>query len=150
MEKNRLTEGQWGDRTGHQTTNPALQKMFSFKYGRALNVMMTLFTNETTACFDHMVPNISTLVACKYGMEPYVMIAQNQVMADMEDSVRTKHGDSCGTYCDKSGDIKMSSKMQDTGSVGCLWSIKSHTFLQTHQALHEGNNLPTANGTRLI
>ena len=103
--------------------------MLSFEYGRALYVTMALFANDAASCFDQMVPNISTLVACKYGMEPNVTIAQNLGMTDMEHSVLTKHGDSCGTYWDESGDMKISDKTQGTGISGFLWSIKSHTFL---------------------
>ena len=71
-------------------------------------------------------------------------------MAVMEYSVRTKHGNSCGMLRDESSDIKMSGETQGTGSAGCLWSIKSHTFLRTHQALHEGIDLPHITGTKWI
>ena len=62
-EKTDLTKEQCGGRPGQQATDPALQKMLSFEYGRALYVTMTLFANDATACFDRMVPNISVLVA---------------------------------------------------------------------------------------
>ena len=69
---------------------------------------MTLFVNDATSCFDRMVPNISTLVTHKYDMK--AMITRNLVVADMEHSVRTKHGDSSGTYQEESKDIKMVGK----------------------------------------
>ena len=130
--------------------DPALQKMLSFEYGRVLYVTMALFTNDATACFNQMVPNISTLVAQKYGMDLKVMISRNLVMADMEHSVHIKHGNSCDTYREESGDVKIAGETQGTSSAGCLWSIKSHMFLRTHQTLHEGINLPHVNGTRNI
>ena len=77
MEKTELTEEQWGGRHGRQDTDPALQKMLPFKYGMALYVTVALFVNDATACFDRVVPNISTLVARTYEMEPNVMIAQD-------------------------------------------------------------------------
>ena len=83
-EKTELTEEKWGGRPGCQATDSALHNMLSFEYGRALYVTMALFVNDTTSCFDRMVPNISTPVAHKYGMEPNVMITHNLVMADME------------------------------------------------------------------
>ena len=76
-----------------------------------------------------MVPNISTLVAHKYGMEPNMIITRNLAMAGMEHLVRTKFGDSSSTHQDKSGDIRMAGKIQGTGRAGCLWSIKSQTIL---------------------
>ena len=124
--------------------------MPSFEYGRALYVTMALFANDATACFDQMVHNISTLVPRKYDMEPNAMIARNLAMEDMEDSVCTKHGDSSSTYRGKSGDVKMAGETQGTVSASCLWSIKSHTFLRTHQRFREGIDFPHVNGTRPI
>ena len=86
-EKTELTEEQWGGHPGQNPTDTALYKMLSFEYGRALYVTMALFGNGAAACFDRMVPNISTLVAHKYDMEPNVMITRNIVMADMEHSM---------------------------------------------------------------
>ena len=78
------------------------------------------------------------------------MIAHNLVMADIEHSMHTKHGDSRGTYRAEGRDVKMAGKTQGTGSAGCLWSIKSHTILRTHQELHGRINLPCVNITRCI
>ena len=111
---------------------------------------MARFVNDATACFDQIIPNISTLVARKYGMEPNVMITYNLVIADMEHSLHTKHGNFSYTYRDKISDIKMAGKTQDTGSTCCLWSIKSHMILRAHQELHKVINLPHVNGTRRI
>ena len=89
-EKTELTEEQWGSYPGRQATDPALCKILSFEYGRALYVTMAPFANDVTACFDQMLPNISTLDARKYDMEPAIMITRNLVMIDMEHSVRKK------------------------------------------------------------
>ena len=62
-ERTSLTEEQWGGRPGRTATEPALRKMLAFEYGRALFVTMALFANDAVACFDRMVPNLSTLVA---------------------------------------------------------------------------------------
>ncbi|KAL7531035.1 hypothetical protein ACHAXR_003811 [Thalassiosira sp. AJA248-18] len=67
-ERTTLTEEQWGGRPGRTATEPALRKMLSFEYGCVMYVTMALFANDAVACFDRMVPNISTLIARKYGV----------------------------------------------------------------------------------
>lgn len=73
-----LTEEQCGGRPGRTASNPALRKMLAFEYGCALYVTMALFANDATACFDRMVPAISTIIAMKYGMAPKVMLSLSQ------------------------------------------------------------------------
>ena len=111
---------------------------------------MALFVNDATAYINQMIPNISTLVACKAGIEPNVMITFNLIMAEIEHSVCTKHGDSNCTYRDTSGDTKMSGETQGTVRVVSLWSIKSHTILQAHKEPYKGINLSHITGTRPI
>ena len=93
-ERTSLTEEQWGGRPGRTATEPALRKMLAFEYGRALFVTMALFANDAVACFDRMVPNLSTLVARKYGVASNVMRSHNMTIERMEHGVRTSHGDS--------------------------------------------------------
>lgn len=83
-ERTQLTEEQWGGRPGKTATEPALRKMLAFEYGRVLFVTIALFANDAVACFDRMVPNISTLVAMKYGISENIMISRNMAMKKME------------------------------------------------------------------
>ena len=141
-ENTTLSEEQWGGRPGRTATDPALRKMLAFEYGRAMFVTIALFANDATACFNRMVPNISTLVAMKYGVQPSVMKSRNIVMATMEHSIRTKHGDSSGSYRQLPGDVQLAGETQGKGDVASLWSVESQTILRAHQALHEGIYLP--------
>ena len=62
-ERTSLMEEQWGECPGRTATESALRKMLAFEYGHALFVTVALFANDAVACFDRMVPNLSTLVA---------------------------------------------------------------------------------------
>ena len=64
--------------------DPALRKMLSFEYSRVMYATMVFFANDTTACFDRMVPNISAIIARKYGTEINVMKCRNQVLAQLK------------------------------------------------------------------
>ena len=128
-ERTNLTEEQWGGRPGRTASDAALRKMLTFEYGRAMYVTMALFMNDATACFDRMVPNISSLVAMKYGMAPSVMKSRNLVMEAMQHIVRTKYGESTLRYMQENGDFALAGETQGKGDVASLWSILSHTLL---------------------
>ena len=114
--------------------------MLSFEYGRALHVIIALFANNATACFDRMVPNISLLVSMKYGMRPSVLIARNKVMEGMTHSVQTMHGYS--THTQLPDDPRLSGKIQGKGDdVVSLWSALSHPMIRAHQELYSGITL---------
>lgn len=124
--------------------------MLAFEYSRVMYVTILLFANDATACFDRMVPAISTIIAMKYGMAPEVMISRNMVMEDMEHIIRTSHGDSTITYRQNSDDVRINGETQGKGDVGSLWSIMSQSILQAHQQLHDGICLPHINDDRMI
>ncbi|KAL7548603.1 hypothetical protein ACHAWF_011877 [Thalassiosira exigua] len=131
-ERTELTEEQWGGRPGRTFTEPALRKLLAFGYGRVMYVRIALFVNDATACFDRMVPDISSLVSMKYSMGKSVMKYRNEIMAKMEHGVRTKHGESTSAYRQLPGEQQLAGEMQGKGDVASLWSILSHTLLLQH------------------
>jgi len=149
-ERTTLTEEQWGGRPGRTATDAAMRKMLAFEYGRVLYVTIALFANDAVACFDRMVPNISTLLALKYGVQPNVMRSRNAVMSKMTHGVRTKHGDSTSTYCQLEDEPQVAGETQGKGDVACIWSLLSHTLLRAHSEMHEGISLNSADGKRKI
>ncbi|KAL7529017.1 hypothetical protein ACHAXR_002748, partial [Thalassiosira sp. AJA248-18] len=145
-----LTEEQWGGRPGRTATEPALRKMLSFEYGRVMYVTMALFANDAVACFDRMVPNISTLIARKYGVKQNVMRSRNATMERMQHTIRTGHGESTETYQQNESDVALAGETQGKGDVASLWSLLSQTILRTHQCLHEPLTLPHVTGSPKI
>ena len=97
-----------------------------------------------------MVPNISTLLALKYGVQPNVMRSRNAVMSKMTHGVRTKHGDSTRTYCQLKDEPQVAGETQGKGDVAYIWSLLSHTLLRAHSEMHEGISLNSADGKRKI
>jgi hypothetical protein len=85
-----------------------------------------------------MVPDLSTLVARKYGVSKNVMRCRNIVMEDMRHHIRTKHGDSKTTYGQESGDAKLAGETQGKGDVASIWAVESQLFLRSHQQQHSG------------
>ena len=79
QENTDLTDKKWGGRSGKPAVDPAMRKMLAFEYGRLIYVNIALFTNNAVACFDRIVPSISTLVAHKYSVAPSILQARNLV-----------------------------------------------------------------------
>jgi len=149
-EQSDVTEEQWGGRPGRTAHDPALRKLLTFEYARAVYVTIAMFANDATACFGRMVPNLSTLVARKHGVAPSVMKGRNTMIEGMEHQVKTKHGVSKVTYKQEPDDDKFAGEIQGKADPACLWNVESQTLLKAHKSMHTGIILPSADGTRCI
>ena len=72
----------------------AVRKMLTLDYARLTYKTMAMFANDTTACFDRMVPGISSLIARKFGMTETVMRCRNETIKKLKRNIRTGCGDS--------------------------------------------------------
>ncbi|KAL7536182.1 hypothetical protein ACHAXR_006960 [Thalassiosira sp. AJA248-18] len=98
-----------------------------------------------------MVPNISTLIARKYGVMKNVMRSRNATMERMQHKIRTGHGESTGTYQQHKQDAPLAGETQGKGDVASLWSLLSQTILRGHQNLHKPlSTLPHVTGSPKI
>ena len=127
-----------------------MREMLASEYRRVLFVTITLFANDTVAYFDCMVPNVSTPLALKYGVQPNVMKSRNPLMSKMVRGVRTKHGDSIRTYYQVENKPQVAGETQGKEDVACIWSLLSHTLLRAHSEIHERISLRSVNGKRMI
>ena len=69
-ENNGFHNDQWCSRSNHTYTNPALQKMMTFEYGRYIKATIAVFFSDQTACFDRMHPGITNIIAQAHVMDP--------------------------------------------------------------------------------
>ena len=95
-----------------------------------------MFANDAMACFDRMVPGISSLIAWKFGMTETVMWCRNETIKKLKRNIRTGCGDSEEYYDDHGGDDPMNGEVQGKEDVASLWCLMSHTILTAHSALH--------------
>lgn len=136
-----LTEEQWA-RPNRTAMDPAIRKMLGFEYSRVMYVTIIFFANDATACFDRMVPDISSIIARKYGMSKNIMRCRNSVLSLLKRGVRTLHGDSEITYSQMAMDLAILGEYQGKADAAPIWSIESHTFLKTHKMLIDGAFMP--------
>ena len=119
-ENTNLTDKQWGGRPGKTAVDPAMRKMLACEYGRLIYVTIALFVNNAVACFNRMIPNISTLVACNYDLAPLILQARNLVIKNMEHHIKTRHGVSKSTYKQESTDVELAGEVQGKADAACL------------------------------
>ena len=147
-EHTNLAEQQWA-RPDKTAMDPALRKMLSLEYARVMYVTLIFFANDATTCFDPMVPDITTIIARKYGMKGNIMKCRNMVMEQLKRGVRTMHGDSTITYQRDFYDLMMMGEVQGKADAAPAWSLESHTFLRTHQYHNKGTYLPHINNSSI-
>jgi hypothetical protein len=140
-EQTDLCEEQWA-RANRTAMDPALRKILGFEYSRLMYITITLLANDMTACFDRMVPDISSIIARKYGISKGIMRCRNKVIESMQHHIQTAHGDSTNYYENDPESIPMSGEIQGKGDVATLFALESQTILNTHRELTTGIVLP--------
>ncbi len=73
-EKTGLCDEQWGSRPTRTSTDAALRKMLTFEYGRYMKLTITIFSNEQTACFDRIWPEVTNAIAEVNGCDDPVLV----------------------------------------------------------------------------
>ena len=96
-----------------------------------------MFANDATACFDRMVPGVSSLIARKFGVAPSIMKCRNEIIKNLKRNVRTGCGDSEESYEEHEEDDVMNGEVQGKGDVESLWCLMSHTIFEAHTTLHK-------------
>ena len=97
---------------------------------------IAMFANDATACFDGMVPGVSSLIARKFGVSAPIMECRNETLKDLEHNICTRCGDSEETYKEGEDDDSLCGEVQGKGDVASLWCLMSHTILNAHTSLH--------------
>jgi hypothetical protein len=90
-----------------------------------------------------MVPDITSIIARKYGMNKNILLCRNKVMEQMRHSVRTAHGDSNESYKKEHLNIPLLGGItQGKADVASVWNLESQTLLRAHREHVQGVLLP--------
>ena len=93
-ESSGISGEQWGGRTKRTAIDTAFKKLLTFDYAQLTYKTLAMFANNATACFDRMVPGVSSLIARKFGVAPSIMKCRNDIIKNLKRNVRTGCGDS--------------------------------------------------------
>ena len=92
-----ISDEQWGGRPNRTALDTACKKLLMLDYARSTYKTIAMFANDATACFDRMVPGVSSLIARKFGVSSAIMQCRNETINSLERNVRTGCGDSTDT-----------------------------------------------------
>ena len=93
-ESSGISGEKWGGRPNRTAVDTAFKKLLTFDYACLTYKTVAMFANDATACFDRMVPGVSSLVARKFGVAPSIMKCRNDIIKNLKQNVRTGCGDS--------------------------------------------------------
>ena len=97
---------------------------------------IAMFANDAMACFDRMVPGVSSLIARKFGVAASIMKCRNETIKVLKRNVRTGCGDSKDIYDEEEADNVINGEVQGKVDVESLWCLTLHTIMEAHTSLH--------------
>ena len=86
-------------------------------YTRTTYKTVAMFANDATACFDRMVPGVSSLISRKFGVSSTIMECRNATLTALECKIRPGCGDSHETYQESEDDDPLFGEVQGKGDV---------------------------------
>ena len=140
-----LSDEQWGGRPNRSANDAALRKRVTFDFGLVMYHSEGLFMMDAAACFDRMVPSISSIVAQKFGISKNILRSRNATISNMQRSIRTSHGASQQSYNQVEYEPILNGEVQGKGDVPSIWSLESQILIQAHHDMCHGIELISAN-----
>ena len=81
---------------------------------------IAMFANDATACFDRVVPGVSSLIARKFGVAYLIMKCRNERIKVLKWNARTGCGDSEEMYEEEEEDEVLNGEVQGKGDDASL------------------------------
>eukprot|EP01082_Thalassiosira_pseudonana_P016004 g13600.t1 g13600 contig9:10029-12311(+) len=131
-ESSGINVNQWGGRSNRTATMCATRKLLLWEYARLTRKTTATFFGDLASCFDRVHTSISSMISQKFGMPKSVCECRAKVVKSMERFVRTAAGTSKHSYKQEETDTPLSGEIQGKGDIMALWTLQSHTMLETH------------------
>jgi hypothetical protein len=147
---NSLSEEQWGSRNNRQAIDAAMLKLLGFECARLKRSTVACTYFDQSACYDRMLPELSTILCQRMGMSKNLLKARSRVMHAMRRRVQTGIGISNGTYGNEPGEPVLCGEIQGKGDNPSLYNAQSSTMLNTHAQIAPGLRLNSCQGDGCI
>jgi hypothetical protein len=96
---NHLLNGSlYGARTGHTAHDPVGLEEFASEITRLIQKPCIKNAEDTTACYDCIIPGVGNLASRAHGMHKFVALVQGHTLEDVRYHLQTKLGISTGNY----------------------------------------------------
>ena len=143
MEDNSLfNANQFGSRPGRCYLDPIIIEEYQNEINRITRKSFIKTNLDAKACYDRMIPSLTTIVSQKYRMDENVCIIQAGTLQQARYHMKTKWGMTEASYS-HSEFIPVYGKDQGSGSSPVLWIIISSWLFDTHEINSTGVTLST-------
>ena len=141
-----IIENQWGTRPYRSTENLSLLNEIINEIHHITCKPLVKLQHDTTACYDRIICNLSTLCSRSFRVSSQVYTLQANNLNDMEYKIQTNHGVSNKTY-KSTKDTPIHGQNQGSGHAGTSWVFNSVPMMKViEKSMKDAKwNLPIIN-----
>jgi hypothetical protein len=119
-DNNCFGEQQHGFLPRHQAMNVVHMKMLTYDLTRILCLVLIMFDNDATGCFDHIIVSLAMIAALQLGMPRPAARLHSSVLLNMKYYVKMAHGIS-NEYYKGTRDYLLYGTGQGSGASPSVW-----------------------------
>ncbi|KAL7552669.1 hypothetical protein ACHAWF_015897 [Thalassiosira exigua] len=146
VEKNGLSDKQWGSRKNHTSIDAGLKKLIAYENARVTKSTMAEISHDKKACYDMMDPSLSVVYAQKQNVSVEICECVGKTKQSLEHHVRTSLGVSSGHYSQRTSKFRKGGKVQGTGDASSKSINQSSVALRSLQKVAPGLVMPRCDG----
>ena len=143
-------DDQHGFRPHRSSADAAMIKLLTFECARMQKATVGSFQNDMTGHFDRMWPDLTSVIATKYGVSRTIMTCLSRTIAKLERNVETALGISTQSYSQGSSASRLGGMVQGKADVPQLSTQQMDVMLKTHRQLAPGLHLTSPSLGRSI
>lgn len=138
FEKSEACDEQHGFRPHRSAQDAMMLKLLTYESARMQKCTIGSLQHDMTAHFDRMQPEVTTVLATKYGVSQEIMKAIGATIASLKRNVETFMGVSEGSYRQVDGEPKLGGMVQGKADVPQLSTQQSDVMLRAHKSRCHG------------
>ena len=128
-----IPNGQFGNQPGKTANSAALLKVISAKLVRLCRDTNCIFNNDLLACYDHIIPSVSQIACCCFGLPNNLSRLMVRILRRMKFRVRTAHSISPDSFSNDLNNWVLGSLQGSSASPACwiaVFSVITTAYLQ--------------------
>ena len=138
FEKSGACDEQHGFRPHRSSQDAMMLKLLTYESARMQKCTIGSLQHDMTAHFDRMQPELTTVLATKYGVSQEIMKSIGATIAALQRNVETFMGISKGAYQQEEGEPKLGGMVQGKADVPQLSTQQSDVMLRAHKSRCHG------------
>ena len=141
-DKNLFTEYQFGSRPGRFYLDPIMIEELQNEINRVTRKSFIKTNLDAQACYDRMIPSLTSIVSQKYGMDSKICAVQSKTLEAARYHMKTQLGMTDKSYT-HSTNFPIYGTGQGSGSSPVLWITINSWLFDEHKKISPGVYLAT-------